>query len=92
MTIKRKTVFLLVLMFFLALFNANGQPNPCDCAEGEVPDPVCILALNSHCPAADGCCDEEESIPVTSNIYLLVLAGFGFCVYKLTQSGKENSF
>jgi hypothetical protein len=92
MLIKRKTAFLLVIMFFLALLNAYGQADPCDCADNEVPDPVCILAVNSHCPAGDGCCEEADaSIPVTNNVYLLVLAGFGFCVYKLVESKKEDA-
>jgi len=78
-------------MFFVPLLKAYSQADPCDCADNEVPDPVCILAINSNCPAGDGCCEEGEVIPVTGNLYLLILAGLGFCVYKLVENKGEKS-
>jgi len=56
-------------------------PDPCPC------DPYDIVCLEDHIG-----CNDANSIPVISNLYLLVLSMFSYGAYKLWKFKREKVY
>ncbi|HTF81813.1 MAG TPA: hypothetical protein VL947_08815 [Cytophagales bacterium] len=91
---KKVRALCLYLITFVC-FGTFAQPDPCGCPEGEIYVPPGPIEDYSPCDPfnlLDYCQPDTSDIPISNEVYILVLLGMGYFGFKAYKSYKADVY